>query len=83
MEEEHKGKEQSPAEGTSQVERVKDEIRAYVDAIELQDSVQCPEGDGLSNPSDLLFSTVEFVTATKEHTLHVFTQRSPAHPASE
>ena len=40
MEDEHKRKEQSSAESISQVERVKDEIRAYVDAIELQDSVE-------------------------------------------
>ena len=39
-EEEHKRKEQSSAEGTSQVQHVNDEIRAYVDSIELQDSVQ-------------------------------------------
>ena len=32
-----------------------------------------PHGDKLSNPSDLLFSTVEFVTATKEQRLHTFT----------
>jgi hypothetical protein len=157
MEEEHKRKEQSSKDSTSQVQRVKDEIRAYVDAIEQQDSVQwkayCdyvdflqaerdfhaqpftpdsagltypelrlglisevirqrtnevpgykqeyehitqlveklnaaqakenPEGERLSNPSDLLFSTVDIVTATKERTLQVFTQQTRDHPPSE
>jgi len=157
MEGEHKRKEPSSPEGTSQVQRVKDEIRAYVDAIELQDSVQwkayCdyvdflqaerdfhtqpftpdrtgltypelrlglisevirqrtnevpgykqeyehiaqlveklnavqaeenPEGERLSNPSDLLFSTVDIVPSTKERTLQVFTQQTRDHPPSE